>query len=151
MKRALLILMAIICSCSRQGNVGGPERVFERLRSSKNDAERLSCYSVGTIDLLRQGVRRGLFTENQSMYLLPDFSPGVEWNVLEKKISGEKASVVIQFTGHHVENMIGCKKEFSIFSENDGWKIDLTEDIENYLAMRSRSDPSGYIKKLREK
>ena len=108
-----------------------------------------------TLKVINDAISKGLVTGSDKKHLLHDLDSKIEWELINSNVtsesSGKKAQVVIKYTNHPVENMIGFNMLYNFIIENGEWKIDLKNEVENALALVKKSDHDKYLNNIRSK
>ncbi len=156
MKRATSVIVLLACilaagACSRDKVSTSFGGVFEKLRKARDFREASQCYTGGTIDAVDQAVSDGVIGEKERIRILPLFNEKTTWDELSRKNEGSRGSIRIRYTGHPVENMIGCEMDFKLRKEGGSWKIDLEDEIRKALRGREQGSAAEYIQRIRRK
>ena len=151
----ILFLLIINLSCSKEFATDKPENVLKKLSQTDKAVEKNKYYSKDTLKVINNALSKGLLTESDKKYLLHDLDSKIEWELLKSNVTSEvserKAQVVIKYTNHPVENMIGFNMLYNFIIENGKWKIDLKNELENALALVKKSDHAKYLNNIRAK
>jgi hypothetical protein len=84
------------------------------------------------------------------------FVEGARWDVVAEKVNGNDADLVIKYTEHPVQNMIGLELSFKLKKEDDKWKLDLEKDVLKSLEMiknsgqTNKAGKTDYLNKMRQ-
>ena len=151
----ITLLFVVILSCSKESAKNKPENVLKELSQTEKFIEKRKFYSSDTLNTIKKAVDKGLVNEIEKNHLLYDLNKNIEWEILKSVISpgssGKKAKVIIQYTNHPIENMIGFKMMYNFVVEEGKWKIDLKKEVEEALALVKKSDHKKYLNNIREK
>lgn len=145
---AICIAMALVGgACKHEAAPGSIDGLFQGLAAAKDFAEASNYYTDGTIAALQRAAGKGGFTVEQMGRILPSFT-GSQWELLERKEAGDRATVTVRFTGHPVQNLIGFSASFTLVKEDGAWKIDLEDDVEKAVSPANKGGAAEYLRKL---
>jgi len=144
----LVFALALTASCKRDSGSVGISTLFHDLAGARNYQEMKGFYSHDTVGILDGAIGDGSLTETQCRYILPRFDVDTEWDEVDTKVSGDRATVTLRFIRHPVENMLGYSQIFKLVRENGKWKIDIEDELRVVLQRQRNGSAAEYIRKL---
>jgi len=120
---------AVVITCGKKNPVT-IEAALDKVKSCNNEVCLKDCYSKKTnniADKLRAANHPDVLTGLDRKV----FAPKAEWTITEA-INGDRATATVTIINHTQFNMIGLKLVINFVMENNAWKIDRYDDLNEY-------------------
>jgi hypothetical protein len=144
----LLVSLLLAVSCSDSGGKGEtPGETLEGFSQAETYQEKAAWLTSGTRKLIDRFVDREIVTGKSRDRLLPPLVKGSDWKVLSREEGEDRAILQLQLTDHPVENMAGYSFSVTLKKEDEGWRIDMEDELERRLESRKDlPDIESYLK-----
>ena len=150
-----IIICCIICSiifsmCGKAKiEAGSPEEVLIFIKNKSRSEAIFDLYTAETISLAKEYKNiTGMKGESliDSLSLIPKES---EYDILDRKIEGDRASIKFIFTKHPSENAQAHLIELSMISDGQNWKIDKKDDYIKLIDSYKKRDADRYLNSIK--
>jgi|GEM_PF-6230438 len=151
--KAVIILfsfcLALSWSCSREKTYGdaSPLSVLQRMQSAKNMKDILSCYTDGTVTVIRKTMDQRNMSEQAVSARMALVGPDTAWECLREDVKNDTARCEIIITGHPVDNVVGSAITLTMRRVDGKWHIDMEDEMTRLLSEYRDDGIGDYVKK----
>ena len=147
---AVLLLPLLLLPACKKGEKGRPQdpaATLKRLQKTTSFEEITACYSPGTLRVLESLRQKGSLSKAQARAVMKILDEKISWEVVSEKKNKERASLLLVFTAHPVENRIGQKMPVQFKKIEGRWRIDMEKDLRVMADAPGRAERGNYLEK----
>ena len=128
---------------------GSPEEVLIFIKDKSRSEAIFALYTAETIGLAKE-YKKITGMKDESLIDSLSFIPkGSEYDIVDKKIEGDRASIKFVFTKHPSENAQAQIIELRMINDGKNWKIDKKDDYTRLIDSYKKRDADRYLNNIK--